>query len=55
MRWAGSHGGRLVLRHVPAERTAAAEADVAAALEPSRADDGMLTLTTTFRIVAARS
>jgi hypothetical protein len=55
LRWMGSHGGRMLLRHVPADRIDAAAADVAAVLDQARGDDGRLSLTTTFRTEVARS
>lgn len=53
MRWIGSHGGRQVIRAVPAERMAAATEAAAAELAGARSDDGSIHLTTTIRVVVA--
>ncbi|MEV4639964.1 methyltransferase domain-containing protein [Actinoplanes sp. NPDC049548] len=54
MRWVGSHGGRRLVRRIPAESLADAAAAAAAELEPARTPDGRLQLTTTIRITVAR-
>ncbi|TDB95497.1 methyltransferase domain-containing protein [Micromonospora fluostatini] len=53
MEWMWSHGGRALLRHVPADRLEAATADAARALKPARVDDGGLSLTTAVRVTVA--
>ncbi|TDC85620.1 methyltransferase domain-containing protein [Micromonospora sp. KC606] len=51
--WMWSHGGRALLRHIPADRLDAATADAARALEPARVPGGGLTLTTAVRMTVA--
>ena len=53
MTWLGSHGGRQLIRAIPAERLPAATEAAAAELAAARADDGTIRLTTTLRIVVA--
>ena len=53
VRWVGSHAGRQVISHIPAEALPEATAAAAAELEPARADDGSLHLTTTVRYTVA--
>ncbi|MCX4471360.1 methyltransferase domain-containing protein [Micromonospora sp. NBC_01655] len=51
--WMWSHGGRALLRHIPADRLDAATTDAGRALEPARLAGGGLTLTTAIRITVA--
>jgi ubiquinone/menaquinone biosynthesis C-methylase UbiE len=53
MTWVGSHGGRQLIRAIPAERLPAATEDAAAELAAARTDDGAVQLTTTIRLVVA--
>ncbi|WP_026268522.1 class I SAM-dependent methyltransferase [Micromonospora sp. CNB394] len=53
MEWMWSHGGRALLRHIPAHRLEAATTDAARALEPANRPGGGLTLTTAVRITVA--
>lgn len=53
MRWVGSHAGRQLLDHIPAEALPAATAAAAAELETARADPGGIHLTTTVRYTVA--
>ncbi|MER7455902.1 methyltransferase domain-containing protein [Micromonospora sp. NPDC126480] len=53
MEWMWSHGGRALLRHIPADRLEAAATDAARALEPARRPGGGLILTTAVRITVA--
>ena len=50
--WVGSHGGRQLVRRIPADRRAAAIADAAEILETPGEP---LALTTSVRMVVARS
>ncbi len=51
--WLASHAGRELLRGIPPERLPAATAAAEAELAGARADDGVIHLTTTIRIVVA--
>ena len=53
MRWVGSHAGRQLINHLPAEALPQATAAAAAELEPARADAGGMHLTTTVRYTVA--
>jgi len=53
MDWVASHGGRQLLRRIPAERLPAAAADAAVVLEEARTPDGSLALTTKIRVIVA--
>jgi len=53
MRWVGSHGGRELIRAIPADRLDAAEKAAAEALADAIGDDGVIRQTTTIRIVVA--
>jgi ubiquinone/menaquinone biosynthesis C-methylase UbiE len=53
MTWVASHGGRQVVRAIPAERLPAATEAAGAELAAARTDDGAIQLTTTIRIVVA--
>ena len=55
LEWAWSHGARMLLRQIPPDRLAAAGADAATALAGARSLDGGLSLTTTVRLVRART
>jgi ubiquinone/menaquinone biosynthesis C-methylase UbiE len=51
--WVASHGGRQVLRAIPAELLPAATEAAGAELAAARTDDGAFQLTTTIRVVVA--
>ncbi|MER7457982.1 methyltransferase domain-containing protein [Micromonospora sp. NPDC126480] len=53
MEWMWSHGGRALLRHIPADRLDTATTEAARALEPARLSGGGLTLTTAIRVTVA--
>jgi ubiquinone/menaquinone biosynthesis C-methylase UbiE len=53
VRWVGSHAGRQVIDHLPAEALPQATAAAAAELTGARGDDGAFYLTTTVRYTVA--
>jgi ubiquinone/menaquinone biosynthesis C-methylase UbiE len=53
MTWLASHGGRELVRAIPADRTALATEAAANALADAADDNGVIHLTTTIRIVVA--
>ena len=55
LQWVASHGGRQLVRQIPAEAVPGATAAAAAELEGSRTPDGRLQLTTTIRITVGHT